>query len=68
MTHEQTKADAQRWIERTRRELLKLEDIIAHAEGFRGTALSESAMRCWQSADNAVTHALQLAIAKRTQA
>lgn len=67
MTTQQKIDEARNWISRIRRELDGVDDVLAHAGSFRGSAFNESLMKAFNYAESAKIHAAQLAVAKVSQ-
>jgi hypothetical protein len=59
--------EARNWMRLIQQELGTVEDIFAHAGGFRSGAFNDSLMRAWQHVESARIHALQVAIPKQRE-
>lgn len=63
-THEQQLAEARVSIQRIRKELAELEDLMEHAASFRSDRWPDSLFSSWQNAESAKIYATQVAVAK----
>ena len=64
MTHDEKLKVARTWMKDIRREFDEIEDLFAHAAGFRGESFLTDLMRAYQSAESAKIVAFQYAIRK----